>query len=182
MIYPRKLPRLIAPRTPHCPVPKTPADGRPPREERKEKREKRRENFPLSSFLFPLSSLPPRTPAPPHPCPPAPPHPCPPAPLLLYSPAPLLLCLLLLPTPAIALPPPEDLPEEILRTDIITEARSPIDGQPITPAEYAQLQLQQPELWTNNPNLPTETQAFSATSHIINKYPIRDLLRQMFPF
>ncbi len=105
-----------------------------------------------------------------------------PAPPLPCTSAPLLLCLLLLPTPVSALPPPEDLPEEILRTEIITEARSPIDGQPITPAEYAQLQLQQPELWTNNPNLPTETPAFSATSHIINKYPIRDLLRQMFPF
>ncbi len=111
------------------------------------------------------------------------------APPLRKPPAPLLLCLFLLPTPAIpfgiaslhALPPPEDVPEEILRTDIITEARSPTDGQPITPAEYAQLQLQQPELWTNNPNLPTKTPAFSTTSHIINKYPIRDLLRQMFP-
>jgi hypothetical protein len=102
-------------------------------------------------------------------------------PPLLRSSAPLLLCLLLLPTPAISLPPPEDLPEEILRTEIITEARSPIDGQPITPAEYAQLQLQQPELWTNNPNQTTGKSAFSATSHIINKYPIRYLLRQMFP-
>jgi hypothetical protein len=105
-----------------------------------------------------------------------------PAPLHKSSPAPLLLLLLLLPTPVSALPPPEDLPEEILRTEIITEARSPIDGQPITPAEYAQLQLQQPELWTDNPNPPTGTPAFSATSHIMNKYPIRDLLRQMFPF
>ncbi len=111
------------------------------------------------------------------------------APLPPRTRAPLLLCLLL-PTPAIpfgiaslhALPPPEDLPEEILRTEIITEARSPIDGQPITPAEYIQLQLKQPELWTDHPNLPTGTPAFSATSHIMNKYPIRDLLRQMFPF
>lgn len=43
-------------------------------------------------------------------------------------------------TPSIALPPPEDTPEEILRTKIILEARSRIDGQPLTPAEYAQLQ------------------------------------------
>lgn len=93
----------------------------------------------------------------------------------------LLLCLLL-PTPVGALPPPEDLPEEILRTEIITEARSPINGQPITPAAYAQLQLQQPELWTNNPNLPNQTAAFATTRHIINKFPIRDLLRRIFPF
>ena len=122
-------------------------------------------------------------------------HPCPSAPLLL--------CLLLTAAPAIALPPPDDLPEEILRTEIITEARSPIDGQPLTAAEYAQLQAQQPELWTDrfysgftitcptvdflpcptsNPNEPAEPSAFSATNHIINKFPIRYLLRQMFPF
>jgi hypothetical protein len=40
----------------------------------------------------------------------------------------------------VALPPPEDIPEEVLRTEIITEARSPIDGQPLTAAEYAQLE------------------------------------------
>ncbi|MGH8000597.1 MAG: glutathione S-transferase [Brasilonema sp.] len=41
-----------------------------------------------------------------------------------------------------ALPPKEDLPEEILRTQIITTARSPVDGQPLTAGEYAQLQAQ----------------------------------------
>jgi hypothetical protein len=43
---------------------------------------------------------------------------------------------------AIALPPPEDTPEEILRTKIIIEARSPIDGKSLTAAEYIQLQAQ----------------------------------------
>ncbi|BAD80512.1 hypothetical protein syc2322_d [Synechococcus elongatus PCC 6301] len=33
-----------------------------------------------------------------------------------------------------------DLPEEVLRQEIITEARSPLDGRPLTPAEYAILQ------------------------------------------
>ncbi|MEW5859533.1 MAG: hypothetical protein AB1861_19450 [Cyanobacteriota bacterium] len=42
--------------------------------------------------------------------------------------------------PARGLPPPEDIPEEVLRTEIITEARSPIDGKRLTAAEYAQLQ------------------------------------------
>ena len=41
-----------------------------------------------------------------------------------------------------ALPPPTDTPEEVLRTEIILEARSPIDGQPVSAAEYAQLQAQ----------------------------------------
>lgn len=44
--------------------------------------------------------------------------------------------------PAQALPPPEDIPEEQLRLEIITAARSPIDNQPLTAAEYAQLQTQ----------------------------------------
>jgi len=34
----------------------------------------------------------------------------------------------------------EEIPEEILRTEIITGARSPLTGEPLTAAEYAQLQ------------------------------------------
>ncbi|NEO69636.1 hypothetical protein [Moorena sp. SIO3H5] len=47
---------------------------------------------------------------------------------------------ILIARPAWCLPPPEDLPEEVLRTEIIIEARSPLDGKPMSPAEYAQLQ------------------------------------------
>ena len=36
----------------------------------------------------------------------------------------------------------EEIPEEILRTEIITGARSPITGEPMTAAEYAQLQAE----------------------------------------
>lgn len=43
---------------------------------------------------------------------------------------------------AVALPPPEDIPEEVLRTEIITEARSPIDGKPLTATEYAELKAE----------------------------------------
>lgn len=38
-----------------------------------------------------------------------------------------------------ALPPPEDIPEEVLATEIIIEAKSPEDNQPLTPEEYALL-------------------------------------------
>lgn len=38
------------------------------------------------------------------------------------------------------LPPPEDVPEEVLRTEIITEGISPIDGRFLTATEYAELQ------------------------------------------
>lgn len=43
---------------------------------------------------------------------------------------------------AIALPPPEDIPEEVWQMEIITEARSPLNGEPLTAAEYAELQAQ----------------------------------------
>jgi hypothetical protein len=43
---------------------------------------------------------------------------------------------------SVALPPPEDIPEEVLRAEIITEARSPLDGQPLTSAQYAQIQAE----------------------------------------
>jgi hypothetical protein len=45
-------------------------------------------------------------------------------------------------SPALALPPPQDQPEEIQRTEIITTARSPVNGKPLTAAEYAELQTQ----------------------------------------
>ncbi len=37
------------------------------------------------------------------------------------------------------LPPAADIPEEVLRSEIITEARSPIDGKPLSAAEFAEL-------------------------------------------
>lgn len=40
---------------------------------------------------------------------------------------------------AFSLPPPEDIPEEILRTEIILEGRSPIDGRPLSAREYEEL-------------------------------------------
>lgn len=36
----------------------------------------------------------------------------------------------------------EEIPEEILRTEIITEARSPLTGEPLSAAEYAQIQAE----------------------------------------
>ena len=52
-----------------------------------------------------------------------------------------IVCLTMLwPQAVRALPPPEDLPEEVLRTEIILEARSPLTGAPLTAAEYDQLQ------------------------------------------
>ena len=76
---------------------------------------------------------------------------------------------------AIALPPPEDPPEEILRTEIIIETRSPIDGSPISPAEYAELQaqLQAPP---ENPSVSSEVR------YIIFLLQIRRVIKPVFPF
>ena len=44
--------------------------------------------------------------------------------------------------PSKALPPAEDIPEEILRTEIILDGRSVMDGTALNAAEYAELQAQ----------------------------------------
>ncbi|HAG80846.1 MAG TPA: hypothetical protein DD379_16885 [Cyanobacteria bacterium UBA11162] len=77
--------------------------------------------------------------------------------------------------PVLSLPPPEDVPEEILRTEIITEARSPIDGKPLTAAEYAELQAQMAQRSTP-PALDPEIQ------HIIFLLRVRSLFRTLTPF
>ncbi|MEH2167845.1 MAG: hypothetical protein V7K41_14450 [Nostoc sp.] len=75
---------------------------------------------------------------------------------------------------AIALPPPEDIPEEILRTKIIIEARSPIDGRFLTAAEYVQLQAQLQEVPPPKLDPKIREQIFLLR--------IRKTLLQFFPF
>ncbi|MBD2441240.1 hypothetical protein [Nostoc sp. FACHB-110] len=74
----------------------------------------------------------------------------------------------------IALPPPEDIPEEILRTEIIIDARSPIDGQPVTAAEYIELQAQLQK--APPPELNTKLR------QTIFLLRIRKALQKLFPF
>ncbi|MFN6516185.1 MAG: hypothetical protein RMY29_017030 [Nostoc sp. CreGUA01] len=74
----------------------------------------------------------------------------------------------------IALPPAEDIPEEILRTQIIIEARSPIDGRPLTAAEYAQLEAQLQEAPPPKLDPKIRDQIFLLR--------IRKTLLQFFPF
>ncbi len=78
-------------------------------------------------------------------------------------------------TPSMALPPPEDTPEEILRTKIILEARSRIDGQPLTPAEYALLQADLAES-------PYPPQLSPQVQHAIFLLQIRQMLQILTPF
>lgn len=76
--------------------------------------------------------------------------------------------------PAFSLPPAEDVPEEILRTEIFTEARSPVDGKPLTAAEYAELKAQLET--APRPRLSSEVR------HIIFQLRVRRLIRTIIPF
>lgn len=73
-----------------------------------------------------------------------------------------------------ALPPAEDIPEEILRTEIILAARSPIDGKPLSAADYAQLQAQLQQ--APPPKLSSNTR------DNIFLLRLRKALLQLFPF
>lgn len=75
-----------------------------------------------------------------------------------------------------SLPPPDDPPEEILRTEIITEARSPIDGRPLTPAEYAELQA------TLEAGSDQPSRVDPKLQEIIVLLRLRRTIRTFFPF
>lgn len=81
------------------------------------------------------------------------------------------------PIQAQPLPPPEDIPEEILQTEIILDARSPIDGEPLTAAEYAELQAQ---LQIDAEDVPGRVTPRLQT--LISLLRIRKLLRPLLPF
>ena len=77
--------------------------------------------------------------------------------------------------PALALPPASDLPEEVQRTEIITEARSPVDGKPMTAAEYAELEAHLQE----SPYPPEISQKYR---NLVNLLRLRRAIRSVFPF
>jgi hypothetical protein len=74
-----------------------------------------------------------------------------------------------------ALPSPFDRPEEILRTEIITEARSPVDGKPLTAAQYAQIKTKLAE----NPFPAEVNDNIKETIFLLN---IRKLFKTLTPF
>jgi hypothetical protein len=74
----------------------------------------------------------------------------------------------------IALPPPEDTPEEVLRTEIIIDARSPIDGKPVSAAEYIEIQAQLQKVPPPKLDPKIRQNVFLLR--------IRNALRQFFPF
>ena len=87
----------------------------------------------------------------------------------------VLLLGCLRPLPSEALPPAEDTPEEILRTEIILEGRSPIDGKPLSTREYEELQAQLSES-AFDPELDSDIQ------RLIFLLQIRKLIKTIIPF
>lgn len=78
--------------------------------------------------------------------------------------------------PVLALPPPEDTPEEVLRTQIVVEARSPINGEPMSAQEYAELEARLEAEQRNVAIVPPNAR------NIINQLRIRRTIRTFFPF
>jgi len=75
----------------------------------------------------------------------------------------------------LALPPPEDIPEEILRTEIILEGRSPVDGKLLSAREYEELQ-------TDLAQRATSPKINSDFQQIIFLLQIRKLIKTIVPF
>ncbi|MDY6940049.1 MAG: hypothetical protein SWY16_20640 [Cyanobacteriota bacterium] len=82
---------------------------------------------------------------------------------------------LMVANPAVALPPPDEIPEEVLRTEIILEARSPVDGMPLSAAEYAELQA---DLQT----APYPPQINPAFEHNVFLLRVLKFFRTILPF
>ncbi len=76
----------------------------------------------------------------------------------------------------LAVQEPDDIPEELLRTEIITEARSPLTGEPLSAAEYAQL-------LESIQNTPADGSLISSEiRQLIQLLQIRRTLRPVLPF
>lgn len=74
------------------------------------------------------------------------------------------------------LPPPEDVPEEVLRTQIVLEGRSPATGEPLTAGEHAAQQASRRDLLENQPReLPPQVQ------QIVILLKLRRVLRPVLP-
>ena len=78
-------------------------------------------------------------------------------------------------SPAFALPPPEDIPEEILRTEIILEGRSPVDGKPLSASEYEELRAELAES-SNDPQINSDIR------ELIFLLQLRKAFKSIIPF
>lgn len=69
----------------------------------------------------------------------------------------------------------QDIPEEILRTEIIIEGRSPIDNQPLSASEYAEMQ-------SKNQQSPYPTEINSDLQQKILLLRLLKMIRTVTPF
>ncbi len=71
----------------------------------------------------------------------------------------------------------EDTPEEVLRAEIYTDARSPIDGKQLTAAEYVELM----EKLRSLDNIPPEDLVSPKIQEVIGLLKLRKFLKQFIP-
>lgn len=74
-----------------------------------------------------------------------------------------------------ALPPPDEVPEEILRAEEDLAARSPYNNRPLSPSEYEQLQALQR-------NRQRDPEVAPEVEQLIFLLKLRQGLRAIFPF
>lgn len=72
----------------------------------------------------------------------------------------------------------EDTPEEVLRAEIYTDARSPIDGKQLSAAEYTELM----EKLGSLDSIPPEDLVSPKVREVIDLLKLRKFLRQFIPF
>jgi len=72
----------------------------------------------------------------------------------------------------------EDTPEEVLRAEIYTDARSPIDGKQLSAAEYTELM----EKLRSLDGIPPEDLVSPKVREVIGLLKLRKFLKQFIPF
>jgi hypothetical protein len=72
----------------------------------------------------------------------------------------------------------EDTPEEVLRAEIYTDARSPIDGKQLTATEYVEFM----EKLRSLDSIPPEYLVSPKVREVIGLLRLRKFLRQFIPF
>lgn len=78
--------------------------------------------------------------------------------------------------PALALPPADEIPEEVLRNHVELGGRSPLDNSEVSATEYAELEALLQESQETNSRVSPELQ------RLIVLLKLRKLLRSVTPF
>jgi hypothetical protein len=73
-------------------------------------------------------------------------------------------------------PATPDIPEEVLQTEVIVSARSPIDNRPLTATEYAELQLETDQALAPPGKVSRDVRA------VVNYLKFRKFIKKVIPF